>query len=122
MRLASFGPIRNCSDAFVYVRMHTEPFRSVWTNLEKIAKKEQGNISAKALRIIAQVSEGSVRDGISLLDRAITYQSVTSKNHVDDEDIRSMLGLADKTKVIKLLYEVFKGSSKDAISILKELF
>ena len=94
----------------------------IFNHLEKIAKKEQGNISAKALRIIAQVSEGSVRDGISLLDRAITYQSVTSKNHVDDEDIRSMLGLADKTKVIKLLYEVFKGSSKDAISILKELF
>ena len=94
----------------------------IFNHLEKIAKEEKGNISTKALRIIAQVSEGSVRDGISLLDRAITYQSVASKNQIDDEDIRSMLGLADKTKVIRILQEVFKGNSKNAISILKELF
>ena len=91
-------------------------------HLEEIAKKEKGNITSKALRIIAQVSEGSVRDGISLLDRAITYQNVVSKNQVDDEDVRSMLGLADKTKVIRLLQETFKGNSNNAIKILKELF
>ena len=94
----------------------------IFNHLEKIAKEEKGNISVKALRIIAQVSEGSVRDGISLLDRAITYQSVASKNQIDDEDIRSMLGLADKTKVIRILQEVFKGNSKNAINILKEQF
>ena len=94
----------------------------IFNHLEKIAKNEKGNISTKALRIIAQVSEGSVRDGISLLDRAITYQSVASKNQIDDEDIRSMLGLADKTKVIRILQEVFKGNSKNAINILKEQF
>ena len=91
-------------------------------HLEEIAKKEKGNISSKALRIIAQVSEGSVRDGISLLDRAITYQNVNSKNQIDDEDVRGMLGLADKTKVIKLLQETFKGNSNNAIKILKDLF
>ena len=91
-------------------------------HLEEIAKKEKGNITSKALRIIAQVSEGSVRDGISLLDRAITYQNVVSKNQVDDEDVRGMLGLADKTKVIKLLHEIFKGNSIKANKILKELF
>ena len=53
------------------------------------------------------MSEGSVRDGISLLDRAITYQNVNSKNQVEDQDIRIMLGLADKSKVINLLKEVF---------------
>ena len=91
-------------------------------HLEEIAKKEKGNITSKALRIIAQVSEGSVRDGISLLDRAITYQNVVSKNQVDDEDVRNMLGLADKSKVINLLKEIFKGNSNNAIKILKELF
>ena len=91
-------------------------------HLETISKKEKGNISSKALRIIAQVSEGSVRDGISLLDRAITYQNVNSKNKVEDQDIRNMLGLADKSKVINLLKEVFSGNSVNAINILKELF
>ena len=94
----------------------------IFKHLEEIAKKEKGNITSKALRIIAQVSEGSVRDGISLLDRAITYQNVVSKNQVDDEDVRGMLGLADKTKVIRLLQEIFKGNSNNAIKILKELF
>ena len=91
-------------------------------HLENISKKERGNISQKALRIIAQVSEGSVRDGVSLLDRAITYQNVNSKNEIDDHDIRNMLGLADKSKVINLLKEVFEGNSISAIKILKDLF
>ncbi len=94
----------------------------IFKHLEGITKKEKGNISSKALRIIAQVSEGSVRDAISLLDRAITYQNVNSKNQIDDHDLRNMLGLADKSKVINLLKEIFKGNSVKAISILKELF
>ena len=90
--------------------------------MQEISKKENGNISSKALRIISQVSEGSVRDGVSLLDRAITYQNVNSKNQIDDHDVRNMLGLADKSKIINLLKEVFKGNSKQAIDILNELF
>ncbi len=94
----------------------------IFKHLESISKKEKGNISSKAIRIIAQVSEGSVRDGISLLDRAISYQNVNSKNEINDQDIRNMLGLADKSKVINLLREVFKGNSSEAINILQELF
>ena len=94
----------------------------IFKHLEAISKKEKGNISTKALRIIAQVSEGSVRDAISLLDRAIIYQNVNPKNKVEDQDIRNMLGLADKSKVINLLREVFLGNSVNAINILKELF
>ncbi len=91
-------------------------------HLEDISKKEKGNISSKGLRVIAQVSEGSVRDSISLLDRAITYQNLNSKNEIDDKDIRDMLGLADRSKVINLLKEVFEGNSVKALNLLKELF
>ncbi len=94
----------------------------IYKHLETISKKENGNISSNALKIIAQVSEGSVRDGISLLDRAITYQSVNSKKEIRSQDIRNMLGLADKSKIINLLKEVLKGNSVNAINILKELF
>ena len=93
----------------------------IFKHLDAISKKENGNISTNALKIISQVSEGSVRDGISLLDRAITYQNVNSKNKIDDHDIRNMLGLADKSKVINILKEVFEGNSNNAINILKEL-
>ena len=94
----------------------------IFKHLDAISKKENGNISTNALKIISQVSEGSVRDGISLLDRAITYQNVNSKNKIDDHDIRNMLGLADKSQVINILKEVFEGNSNNAINILKELF
>ena len=94
----------------------------IFKHLEAISKKEKGNVSSKALRVIAQASEGSVRDGISLLDRAITFQNINSKKEIDDTDIRNMLGLADKSKVINLLKEIFKGNSIKAIAILKDLF
>ena len=93
----------------------------IYKHLESISKKEKGNISVKALKVIAQVSEGSVRDGISLLDRAITYQSINSKKEIDAQDIRNMLGLADKSKVINLLKEIFNGDTLKSINILKEL-
>ena len=94
----------------------------IYKHLVSISKKENGNISLNALRIIAQVSEGSVRDGISLLDRAITYQNVNSKKEIGPQDIRNMLGLADKSKIINLLKEILKGNAINAINILKELF
>ena len=90
--------------------------KRIFEHLEEITKKkEKGNISPDALKVIAQVSEGSVRDGISLLDRAITFQDINSKKEIDDEDIRNMLGLADKSKIINLLKEVFEGETTKAI-------
>ena len=94
----------------------------IFKHLQEICKKENGKISSEALRIISRVSEGSVRDSVSLLDRAITYQNVNSKEQTDEHDVRNMLGLADKSKIINLLKEVFKGNSKKAINILNELF
>ncbi len=93
----------------------------IFKHLELISKKEKGNISLKALKLISQVSEGSVRDGISLLDRVITYQNASSKKEIDESDVREMLGLADKTKIINLLKEVFAGNSDKATKILEEL-
>ena len=48
-------------------------------HLKNIVKKEKGNISEKAIKLIAKTSEGSVRDAISLLDRALITQSSISK-------------------------------------------
>ncbi len=93
----------------------------IFKHLEEITKKEKGNISLKALKLISQVSEGSVRDAISLLDRAITYQNVNTTNGIEEEDVRNMLGLADKSIVINLLKEVFLGNAGNAIKILKKL-
>ena len=70
--------------------------------LKIIADKEKGKISEDAIKLIARTSEGSVRDSISLLDRALISQSINEKQ-IEDTDVREMLGLADKSKVISYL-------------------
>ena len=89
-------------------------------HLRMIADKEKGNITDDAIQLIARTSEGSVRDSISLLDRALISQSVI-KNKIEEPDVRQMLGLADKSKIISLLKEVLSGNEKDAMKILHEL-
>ena len=90
-------------------------------HLKKISIKENGNITDNALKLIARTSEGSVRDSISLLDRALIAQSINENQPIEETDVRKMLGLADKTKVISLLKEVLSGKEKESITILKEL-
>ncbi len=89
-------------------------------HLKKIADKENGKISEKAIRLIARTSEGSVRDSISLLDRALITQNLQDTKVVEEHDVRRMLGLADKTKIIELLKDVFQGDEKNSLKILKE--
>ncbi len=90
-------------------------------HLKNISVKEKGQITDAAIKLIARTSEGSVRDSISLLDRALISQSITKGKTVDEEDVRKMLGLADKSKIILLLKEVFHGKEKEALGHLKEL-
>ena len=90
-------------------------------HLKKIALKEKGNITDDAIRLIASTSEGSVRDSISLLDRALISQSIDEKKAIEEKDVREMLGLADKSKVIELFKEVLNGREKEANKYRKEL-
>ena len=90
-------------------------------HLKKIADKEKGKISEDAIKLIARTSEGSVRDSISLLDRALISQSINENKQIEEPDVRTMLGLADKSKVITLFKEVLSGNEKNASSILNEL-
>ena len=91
------------------------------THLKNIKTKEKGEISDDALKLIAKTSEGSVRDSISLLDRALISQNLNKNKIIQEKDVREMLGLADKSKVISLLKEVLSGKEKEALKILKEL-
>ena len=90
-------------------------------HLKKIAYKESGKISDDAIKLIAKTSEGSVRDSISLLDRALISQSINENKIIEDTDVREMLGLADKSKVISIFKEVLNGNEKDALKYLNEL-
>jgi len=91
-------------------------------HLKKISKIENGKISDEALNLLARASEGSVRDAISLLDRALVFQSIKADKIVDEKEVRKMLGLVDKSKLIHLLQNVFLGDQKNALKQFGEIF
>jgi len=90
-------------------------------HLKDICKKEGGKISDEAIQVIGRASEGSVRDAISLLDRAIISQTISKNNLIDESDVRKMLGIADKTKLIQLFKDILDGKEEAAIKSLKSL-
>ena len=62
-----------------------------------------------------------MRDAISLLDRALIFQSIKPNQTIQEQDIREFLGLADKSKIIILFKEILSGNEKESLKILKEL-
>ena len=90
-------------------------------HLKNIADKEKGKISKEAIKLIARTSEGSVRDSISLLDRALISQTIDEDKEIDEMNVRQMLGLADKSKIISLFKEILTGNEKEALKYLNEL-
>ena len=76
-----------------------------------IAALENVKIDEESLRMIARAAEGSVRDGLSLLDQAIAY----GEGDVKATEVGSMLGLIDKSRIITLFEAVMKGDTQSAI-------
>ena len=86
-------------------------------HLSAIAAKEDAKIDPAAVALIARAAEGSVRDGLSLLDQAIAYGDAGG-----EAEIRRMLGLADRTRILDLLDAVFGGDIAPALAILGEQY
>ena len=100
--------------------LHRVSVKDLTANLNKISKIENGKISEGALILIAKAAEGSVRDSLSLLDRALVSQNIEEKE-IDETYIRKMLGLADKSKLLHLLNFIFQGDQKKSLASLREM-
>ena len=100
--------------------LHRVSIEDLINNLKKITKLENGKISESALSLIAKAAEGSVRDSLSLLDRALVSQNIEEKE-INETFIRKMLGIADRSKIINLLNFIFEGDQKKSIDQLREL-
>ena len=96
------------------------PVEVLFNNIKKISTLENGKISEQALKLIAKASEGSVRDSLSLLDRALISQT-NEKEKVDENLVRKMLGIADRTKILKILHFIIQGDQKKSTEQLREL-
>jgi len=83
-----------------------------------VADSEGVAITKVALNLIARAADGSVRDGLSLLDQAIAHGSTL----VDDQQISDMLGLADRSKTFMLIEAVLKGDIVPALAFFEQLY
>jgi DNA polymerase III subunit gamma/tau len=83
-----------------------------------IAEKEGVAAEADALAMIARAAEGSVRDGLSLLDQAIAY----GEGRVKAPDVATMLGLMDRSRIIDLFQAVMSGDARAAIEEIEQQY
>ena len=79
-----------------------------------IVAKERAEASDKALELIARAADGSVRDGLSILDQALAQ----GQGKVVEDDVRDMLGLADRGRILDLHEAVMGGRIADALAVL----
>jgi len=96
-------------------RVDTETLSS---HFSAIAQKEGAQISETALSLIARAADGSVRDGLSLLDQAIAHGS----GEVNERQVRDMLGLADRSQTFDLLELVLQGDIAPALQRFEQLY
>lgn len=83
-------------------------------HFKKIVDKEGASVSEPALHMIARAADGSVRDGLSLLDQAIAH----TDGNVEEDQVRDMLGLADRSLTFDLMDFVMKGATAEALELL----
>lgn len=87
-------------------------------HLGRVCAKESVEIEAEALSTIARAAEGSVRDSLSLLDQAIAHGG----GKVGAEEVRRLLGLADRARVIDLFEAVMSGDPQRALKEFRDQY
>ncbi len=89
------------------------------SHFKNVAAKESVKIDDNAVKIIANAAEGSVRDGLSLLDQAI---AVSVGEDITAEKLSAMLGLADRDQIYSLLKQMLDGEYDAALKNLSDLY
>jgi len=88
-------------------------------HLAQVVASEGGQIEDSALGLITRAAEGSVRDALSLLDQAL---AIGSGGTTGPEEVRAMLGLADRGRVIDLFEAVMRGDAQAALAELAQQY
>ncbi len=88
--------------------------------LKEIIIKENGKASDDALRLIVKISEGSVRDALSLLDRGLL--SLEKNKELDLKKAQEIFGYFDKSKLIEIFLLILEGEEKKVITAYKKIY
>jgi DNA polymerase-3 subunit gamma/tau len=92
-------------------------------HLGAIAASEGAKLASNALALIARAADGSARDGLSLLDQAITLVDPgKGEAEVSEEQVRAMLGIADRTQLFELYEAVMAGRAAEALGQLRRMY
>ncbi len=91
-------------------------------HLAEIAARERVKIEPGALALLVRAAEGSVRDGLSLLDQAIALHGTDVEAAITPAQVQDMLGLADRGRVLELFERLVQGDLKGALDGLGELY
>ena len=88
--------------------------------IKKIKEKEKGKVSEDAIKLIVKISEGSVRDALSLLDRVLLSQE--KNEEIDLKKAQSIFGYFDKSYLIDLMKHLFAGKEDEVIKIYRTIY
>ena len=88
--------------------------------IKKIKEKENGNASDDALKLIVKISEGSVRDALSLLDRALL--TLDKDKELDLSSAQKIFGYFDKSQLINLFQLIFEGKETEVLNTYREIY
>jgi DNA polymerase III subunit gamma/tau len=88
--------------------------------IKKVKDKEKGKVSDEALKLIVKISEGSVRDALSLLDRALL--SLSSDKELKLIDAQNIFGYFDKSQLIDLFCLILQGDEKKVIQVYRNIY
>ncbi len=88
--------------------------------IKEICEKEKGKISDEALKLIVKISEGSVRDALSLLDRAL----ISNENGpiMNLHEAQKIFGYFDKSSLIELFKFIFEGNEKNLLNVYRSIY
>ena len=91
------------------------------THLSDIAGREEAAVTDGALRLLAHAADGSVRDGLSLLDQALaTYREASQGGGITAQEVRDMLGLVDRTQLFDLYDALMAGEITRALALVAD--
>ena len=88
--------------------------------IKKIKDKEKGKVADDALKLIVKISEGSVRDALSLLDRGLV--SNKDNEELDLKKAQKIFGYFDKSSLINLFENLFRGNEESAIKLYRKIY
>jgi DNA polymerase-3 subunit gamma/tau len=88
--------------------------------IKNIKDKEEGNVSDDALKLIVKISEGSVRDALSLLDRGLI--SLEKNDQLDLIKAQKIFGYFDKSQLINLFELILGGEEKKIIDTYRKIY